>query len=84
MRVTPKSLGFAIKYAREQANLTQNELAKRVQVSRRWLSNLENGKTTVDLGLVLLVLTELGYSFDLVKNAGQNLGDEPHQFVRLG
>lgn len=44
--------------------MTQEVFAAEVGVSRKWLSEVENGKPTVELGLVLAVLRELG--FDLV------------------
>jgi DNA-binding XRE family transcriptional regulator len=42
-------------------------LAQRLQVSRKWLSALENGKEDVNLRLAHNVLSELGYSLRLEK-----------------
>ena len=44
--------------------MTQAAFAAEMGVSRKWLSEIENGKPTVELGLVLAVFRKLG--FDLV------------------
>jgi transcriptional regulator with XRE-family HTH domain len=36
--------------------MTQTDLAARARVSRRWLSDLESGKPTAEIGLVLKVV----------------------------
>jgi HTH-type transcriptional regulator / antitoxin HipB len=54
-----KDLGAYVRERRRQLDLTQTELANRARVSRRWLSDLEAGKETVDIGLVLRTLRTL-------------------------
>lgn len=54
------ALGGAVREQREHEGLTQAELARRAGVSRQWLSALENGKTSVEMGKVLTVLGVLG------------------------
>ena len=49
-------LGAAVRQRREQAGLNQAELASRAGVSRQWLSQFENGKPTVEVSKVLVVL----------------------------
>ncbi len=44
--------------------MTQVELAAAAGVSRRWLSNLEAGKATAEVGLVLRILHALGLVLD--------------------
>jgi transcriptional regulator with XRE-family HTH domain len=44
--------------------MTQSRLAKTAGVSRRWLSDLESGKPTAEVGLVLKVLNALGLVLD--------------------
>ena len=53
---TPTELGAAVRQARRDLGLSQQELAARARVSRQWLSELEGGKRTAELGLVLRVL----------------------------
>ncbi|SCX05672.1 helix-turn-helix transcriptional regulator [Candidatus Aquiluna sp. UB-MaderosW2red] len=67
MRFTPRILGLVVSQARKEAGLTQQQLAQRLQVSRKWLSSLENGKEDVNLRLAHNVLSELGYSLRLEK-----------------
>ena len=50
---TPVDIGLAIRNQRQQLNLTQAELARRVGVSRQWLVNVENGKARAEIGLIL-------------------------------
>lgn len=65
MRLTPRILGLSVQLARQDASLTQAELAKRARVSRKWLSALENGKEDVNLGMVLRLLSELNFTLDI-------------------
>lgn len=53
------SLGVAIRDRRQSQGLTQADLASRAGVSRQWLSQLENGKPSVEFGKVLVVLDVL-------------------------
>ena len=59
--------GAYIRWARERAGMTQTALASQVDVSRKWLSEVENGKATAEIGLVLAALRQLG----AVIHAGQ-------------
>ena len=59
--------GAYIRWARERAGMTQADLAKQVKVSRKWLSEVENGKPTAEIGLVLAAVRQLG----AVIHAGQ-------------
>ena len=67
MRFTPRILGLVVSQARKEAGFTQQQLAQRLQVSRKWLSALENGKEDVNLRLAHNALSELGYSLRLEK-----------------
>jgi len=53
-------LGKAIRNARKQLNLTQPQLALATGVGVRFLVDLEAGKPTVQLALVLRVIEALG------------------------
>ena len=56
---TSKAFGSAVKRARKDQGLSQVELAQRAGVGRPWLSELETGKRTAELGRALLVLSAL-------------------------
>lgn len=66
MRIgTPRDLGRYVREQRRAARLNQTDLAARASVSRRWLSDLEAGKPTAEVGLVLRVITALGQFVDV-------------------
>lgn len=50
----------AVRGRRLDRGLNQAELARRVGVSRKWISEFETGKPTAEFGLVIRVLEELG------------------------
>jgi len=56
----PKEIGALIRDRRSKMHLSQHDLARKVRVSRAWIIALEQGKPTVQLGLVLQTLRELG------------------------
>ena len=58
------ALGRLIREARKEQGLTQREFADVAGVGVRFLSELERGKETAEVGLVLRVLTDAG--FDVV------------------
>lgn len=51
--------GNMIKKAREQAGLTQEELAKRSGTTKNYISRLENNKSDVELGTLIKII-EIG------------------------
>ena len=57
---TPRDVGNLIRARRLNARLTQHELAKRVGVSRLWLSQTESGNPGASLDLILRTMAELG------------------------
>lgn len=61
-----EELGRAIKRVRSQRGLTQQELAMRTNTSTKFISNVENGKDTAQLGKVLLLLRVLDMGTRLV------------------
>ena len=56
----PTDLGHAIRDRRRRLNLDQDDLAKRVGVSRKWIIDAEKGKPRAEIGLVLRTLDALG------------------------
>lgn len=68
---TAPDFGYALRTAREEQGLTQVDLAKRADVSVRWLSNFERGKSPrAELIKVMHVARALGFVFQLTENDG--------------
>ncbi len=66
MRVrTMADVGALIRDAREQAGLTQVELARRARVGREWLIKVESGRTSAEMPRILDVLAQLGLVLDI-------------------
>lgn len=61
---TAKDIGLLVRDRRLQLGLSQGALAKRLGASRLWLMQLEAGKPTAQLGMVLAALTDLDVSLD--------------------
>ena len=62
---TPASLGDAIRHYRQEAGLTQVELAEMVSLHRSYLSRLEGGNETEQLTRIFRVLRTLGVRMTL-------------------
>ncbi|NGM23882.1 helix-turn-helix transcriptional regulator [Roseomonas stagni] len=62
---TPRELGAFIRDTRKRQGLTQARLAERAGVSRSWVIDLEAGKHSLEIGLVLAVLDLLGIALHL-------------------
>lgn len=63
MRInSARDLGLYVRDRRRQLGESQLALATAANVSRRWLSDLEAGKPTAEIGLVLRTLDALGVS----------------------
>ncbi|WP_207462543.1 helix-turn-helix domain-containing protein [Azospirillum sp. SYSU D00513] len=54
-------LGRRVRLARLRRNLTQEDLAERAGTTRKTVRALEQGRETVSVGLLLKVMTILGY-----------------------
>jgi y4mF family transcriptional regulator len=66
MRITsPRDLGRYVRDRRRHRGQSQTELAEAANVSRRWLSDLEAGKPTAEVGLVFRTLDALGLIVDV-------------------
>ena len=70
-----KRIGKLIKTARNEQGFTQAEAAGYLNVGIRFLSELENGKPTVQLGKTLQVLEDLGYETLLVPKSKRMIID---------
>lgn len=64
---TAASIGPAIRKYREEAGLTQAELAEMAGLNRTYLSNLEQGRETEQVRRILRVLKLLGVRATLQK-----------------
>jgi transcriptional regulator with XRE-family HTH domain len=71
---TTKAFGAAVRRARKDGGMSQTELAVKAGVGRPWLSELETGKRTVELGRVLSVLSslDLAVAFVPMPDAGSS------------
>ena len=61
---TPNDVASLVRDARAAVGITQQGLADRARVSRRWVADLEAGKPGVELGKVLRVLAALDIDLD--------------------
>lgn len=57
----PHDIAGLVRDGRGRRGWSQSDLAARVGVSRQWISLVENGKTSVELDLVVGTLQALGY-----------------------
>lgn len=58
--MTAQELGELVKERRKKLGLNQSELALACATGRRFISDLENGKESCELGRTLRVLSGLG------------------------
>jgi len=65
MLLTPEELGKFVKKERKTMGLTQAELALTSGTGMRFISDLENGKPTCQIGKTLTVLKTLGLRLTL-------------------
>ena len=66
-----EELGQAIKRVRKLRGLTQKDLSMRTNTSEKFISNVENGKDTAQLGKVLLLVRVLDMGTRLIDLAPQ-------------
>jgi transcriptional regulator with XRE-family HTH domain len=64
---TPASLGAALRHYRQEAGLSQAELAERTGLNRTYLSALEQGRKTEQVKRILRLLKQLGVRMTLEK-----------------
>jgi len=67
---TVAELGMRVRERRKELGMLQRMLAERVGTTRQWISNLERGKRTTEIGMVLDTLRALGLVVD-VRARGQ-------------
>ena len=57
--IAPTDVGNLIRLRRQDAGISQRELAMRVGTTRLWISQVERGKPNAQLGLILRTLSVL-------------------------
>lgn len=72
---TTKDIGSLVRQARKDSGLTQVQLAQRVGVSRDWIIRVEQGRATVELGLVLRTLKTLGVGLESAERKSSSHSD---------
>lgn len=78
MRIrTPRDVGLIIREARERLGMSQAALAKKINVSQPWISQVERGKATAEIGIVLLALGALGVEMDFKIPSASGNNDSP-------
>ena len=61
-------IGLKIKELRKQLGLTQIDFAKRAGVGLRFLRDLEQGKKTVRIDKVNIILEYFGHHLEIIRN----------------
>ncbi len=74
---TAKEIGALIRERRRAARMTQSELGRKAGASQRWISEIENGKSTAEIGMVLLTLAVLGIDLEARQTRSAAAGGEP-------
>lgn len=62
----PADVGAALAALRRSLGMTQGELAERASVTRKWISEMENGKATAQVGVLCRVLGALDARLEIV------------------
>ena len=77
------NIGVKIKEARLAANMTQEELAKKIGVSKNAISNYENGVSAPKVELLCAIMKHLeidaNYLYSLPQGAAPHLRLTPHE-----
>ncbi len=72
-----RQIGAAIRHKRRAIGMRQAELAALSGVGPRFLSELENGKPTAEIGKALRVLQRLGLELTIEPRAAGATGEKP-------
>ncbi len=78
-----ENLGENIKLARLRRKLTTEQVANRANISRKTLWHIEKGSEHIGIGIILQVLSVLGFSNDLKNIAKDDLLGRKLQDVNL-
>ena len=69
---SPKELGAVVRAVRREAGIDQVRAAGLAGVGTRFLGDVERGKPTLRLGLVLQVLERLGLELTVARRGGRH------------
>lgn len=72
-----RNIGMNIKTMRVRCNISQYMLAQNINISQTHLSNIENGKTGVSLGIIIRISKCLGCSLDSLIYGSEYEAPEP-------
>lgn len=75
---TARDIGILIKEARTRRGLSQAALAKMINTTQTWVSWIENGKPSAEIGNALLALTTLGVELDFQIPPAPTLAADHH------
>lgn len=76
---TPRDIGLLIKEGRARSGLSQAALAEKINSTQTWISWIENGKPTAEIGLVLQTLGVLGVTMDFQLPSDDRPGGDASQ-----
>ncbi len=79
----PQSVGERLRYVREQQGLSLDRLADKAEVSKSFLSGVENGKSGISGERLLKVANVLGASLDYLLRGQRTPGMEEPRSVEI-
>ncbi len=77
-------LGLTLKTIREKNELTQEDFAKKYNVTRQTVSNWENGKSYPDLLTLVRISDDFGYSLDSMLKENPNMTETMNKKIKYG
>lgn len=66
MSYTLKNIGEKIRQCRKEHNLTQEQLAEKIDIAPNYLGQIENGRRGVNLTNLVKIANELDITFDFL------------------
>ena len=67
-----RTLGTLIRGRRLDRGLSQSDLADLVGVSRKWIGDIERGKPTAEIGLIIRLLDSLDLDFQATSRSSSD------------
>jgi HTH-type transcriptional regulator / antitoxin HipB len=71
-----RDIAATVRGRRRELNLSQTALAARARVSRQWVGELEAGKASAEIGLVIRVLDALGLQLSIAERDAGRAADD--------
>lgn len=62
-----RDIGHVVRAERLRQGLTQAALAGRIDTTQRWISEIENGKASAEIGQVLRCIQALGLAIEIAR-----------------